>query len=126
MIVFASRTGNNRFIASKISENIKTVELQENLIVEEPYFLLTYTDGLGEVPSKVWHFLNFNEKNIYNCKGVIASGNTNFGQDKFCRSADIISETLNIPIIRKIELRGFNHDINVIEECYKKIIVGEE
>lgn len=125
MIVFTSRTGNNRDIVSKIS-GIKILELNEQLVVTEPYFLLTYTDGLGEVPNKVWHFLHHDVSNVTNLRGVIASGNTNFGTDMFCKSADIISEKYNVPIIRKIELRGFYEDIKAIEESYKKLIVGDK
>lgn len=125
MIVYTSRTGNNKSIVDRL-KGIETLELNENLVVEEPYFLLTYTDGLGEVPNKVWHFLNYDIKNIENLKGVIASGNTNFGTDMFCRSADIISQKYGVPVIRKIELRGFQEDIIAIEEKYKKIIKGDE
>lgn len=116
MIVYASRTGNNRFIVNQL--NLPSIEITKNLLVNDDYFLLTYTDGLGMIPKVVSDFLVNNHQH---CKGVIASGNTNFGQHNFCGSADKISELYNIPIIRKIELRGFHHDYDFIVSKYKEM-----
>lgn len=120
MIVYSSRTGNVRYIVSKL--NLPSIEITDNLIIEEPYLIFTYTDGLGDVPKKVLEFL---QHNYSYCKGVIASGNSNFGHNVFCASADKISSQFNVPIIHKIELRGFQHDYDVIVEQYNKIIKGE-
>lgn len=117
MIAYLSRTGNVKYIINKL--NLPNVEITNDLILKEPFILFTYTDGLGEVPLKVENFL---EKNHQFLKGVIATGNTNFGHDLFCKSADIISEKYNVPIIRKIELRGFQYDYDAIIEAYHKII----
>ena len=120
MIVFASRTGNVRYIVSKL--NLPSVEISNDLTISEPFIIFTYTDGLGDIPKKVETFL---EQNHTYCKGVIASGNTNFGHNVFCASADKISEKYGVPIIHKIELRGFQHDYDLIIEKYNKIIKGE-
>lgn len=121
MIVFASRTGNVRHIVGKLDKSIPTMELSNDLVMNQPYLLFTYTDGLGEVPKEVWRFLN-NDNNAKYLKGVIASGNSNFGHNVFCGSAEKINEQYNVPIIRKIELRGFDSDIKAIEDKYKTII----
>ena len=120
MIVYASRTGNNRHIVSKLG--LPNVEIEKGLLVNEPFFLLTYTDGLGSTPSKVVEFMKDNWRY---CKGVIVSGNSNFGKAVFCKAADTLSALYGIPIIRKIELRGFNHDYEHIVKEYNKIIKGE-
>lgn len=125
MIVYASRTGNVEHIVGKLSKDIPTIKLETTLIVEEPYFLFTYTDGLGDIPNVVKSFLIFNELNRRNLKGVIASGNTNFGIENYCGSADKISERFNVPIIRKIDLRGNSDDVETIEKYYKNMIAGE-
>lgn len=114
MILFASRTGNVRNIVSKLQ--IPNIELTAELIYKEPFILFTYTDGLGSVPEVVGRFL---ENNYQNCRGVIASGNSNFGHHVFCQSAHKISERYNVPIVRKIELRGFQHDYDAIEAFYQ-------
>lgn len=118
MIVFTSRTGNIRHIVDKLQ--LPNLELSENLIMNQPYLLLIYTDGLGNIPGIVNSFLTKME-NIEYLKGVAASGNINFGES-FCGSADIISETYGVPIIRKIDLRGKEEDVISIKTQYEKYI----
>ena len=120
MIVFASRTGNVRYIVSKL--NLPSIEITESLTIKEPYLIFTYTDKLGEVPKKIEDFL---QQNHQYCKGVIASGNSNFGDKMFCESADKISKQYNIPIVHKVDLRGYQHDYDLIVEEYNKLIKGE-
>lgn len=115
MIVYASRTGNVRFIVDKLG--LPSVEITNGLLVKEPFFIMTYTDGLGTTPEVVENFM---KNNAHYCKGVIASGNSNFGHAVFCKSADNISQKYNVPVIRKIELRGFQHDYNAILDAYLK------
>ncbi|KYG90463.1 ribonucleotide reductase assembly protein NrdI [[Bacillus] sp. KCTC 13219] len=121
MIVFASRTGNVRFIINQLQ--LPNIEMTKGLKLSEPYLLFTYTDGLGTVPQIVEEFL---QENAAFCKGVIASGNSNFGHNVFCGSADKINATYQIPIVRKLELRGFAHDYEAIREYYQTVIEGGE
>jgi protein involved in ribonucleotide reduction len=120
MIVFSSRTGNVKYIVDQLK--LPSLEIQTGLVVNQPYFLFTYTDGLGDVPDIVSSFLELNGRHI---KGVIASGNSNFGQ-QFCKSADTISEIYNVPIIRKIDVRGTTDDLNSIKSQYKLYIEVNE
>lgn len=117
MIVYSSRTGNVRYIISKLG--LPHIEIHDGLILNEPFLLFTYTDGLGEVPVIVENFL---KNNATYCKGIIASGNSNFGHYYFCRSADIIHEKYGIPIVQKIELRGFQKDYDTIINYYNEAI----
>jgi protein involved in ribonucleotide reduction len=121
MIIYASRTGNVRYIINQL--NLPSSEIVEDLVIQLPYFLITYTDGLGDVPERVEKFL-MNKKNQLNLKGIIVSGNVNFG-DMFCRPAEIISKRFNVPIIRKIDLRGTRQDLDEIRKQYKIYIEGE-
>lgn len=113
MIAFASRTGNVRSVIQKLT--LPNIEITPNLILREPFILFTYTDGLGAIPEVVAQFLT---ENYSFCKGVIASGNSNFGHQRFCGAADEISVKYAIPIVRKIELRGFKQDYEAILEYY--------
>ena len=115
MIAFASRTGNVRHIVSKLQ--LPSVEITSDLRVHHPFIIFTYTDGLGDVPYVVSSFM---EKNYNYCRGIIASGNSNFGHHVFCQSAHKISERYNVPIVRKIELRGFQQDYDAIQAFYQK------
>lgn len=123
MIVFASRTGNVRYMVKQKLSCINSVELKEDMVVNQPYFLFTYTDKLGDIPEEVVNFLKNKDNYVY-LKGVIASGNLNFGKEYFCKSADKIVEKHDIPIIRKIDLRGFDTDYEHIINIYNKLIGG--
>jgi protein involved in ribonucleotide reduction len=114
MIVYASRTGNVRYIVDKL--DLPNSEIIEGLVVQSPYFLFTYTDGLGDIPKKVEEFLSVKDNQV-NLKGIIVSGNINFG-DSFCKPAELISKKFNVPIIRKIDLRGTNDDIQEIRKQF--------
>ena len=120
MIAFASRTGNVRYIVSKLQ--LPSVEITSELIIHQPFIIFTYTDALGDVPYVVQRFM---ENNHNYCRGIIASGNSNFGHHVFCQSANKLSDTYKIPIIRKIELRGFQHDYDAIRDFYSKQFEAE-
>lgn len=120
MIAFASRTGNVRHIVKQLQ--LPAVELDEHLTLAQPFILLTYTDNLGEVPAAVSRFM---EKNGAYCRGVAASGNRNFGPRNFARAGDILAEQWRIPLIRKMELRGFPQDYDAIRQFYKQHIGRE-
>ena len=113
MIAFASRTGNVRAIVQKLA--LPHIEITTNLIMREPFLLFTYTDGLGNVPEVVAQFM---AQNAAYCKGVIASGNSNFGPTRYCGAADTLAEQYKLPIVRKLELRGFQHDYDAITAYY--------
>ena len=117
MIYFASRTGNVRSIVDRLS--LPYTEIQSHTVAQEPFLLFTYTDGLGEVPSLVNEFM---ERNSNLCKGIIASGNRNYGHRVFCGAADKLKEQYNIPIVQKIEMRGFPKDNEQIQQYYERVI----
>ena len=117
MIIYASRTGNVRFIINQ-KLNLPSKELREDEIVNEDFIIFTYTDKLGELPEKVDKFMKLNHPL---CKGVIASGNKNFGKYNFCRAADILNELYGIEIIDKLDLRGNDSNYEKIKKRYNEI-----
>lgn len=119
MIVYASRTGNVRSVVSKLTA--ESIELSEGLLLKEPYLLITYTDGLGDVPAKVKSFL---EKNKNFCKGVVSSGNSNFGHNNFGAAGEKIAATYHVPLVRKLDLRGNQADYEVIQTFYESRVMG--
>lgn len=118
MIVYASRTGNVRYIVSKLEGNL--IEISDELILNEPYLLFTYTDGLGEIPANVTRFL---EQNARFCKGVVVSGNSNFGHTLFGGAGDKIANTYQIPLVRKLDLRGYKADYEAIQKFYETRVI---
>jgi|SRR5690606_4669941 protein involved in ribonucleotide reduction len=117
MIAYASRTGNVRYIFTQLK--LPGIEISEDTIIEEPFLLLTYTDGFGDVPPIVQRFM---DKNGKYCRGVAVSGNRNFGYYNFCRAGDTLAAQWNIPLVRKIELRGFLSDYEAIRRFYREQI----
>lgn len=117
MIAYASRTGNVRHIFSRLG--LPGIEIGEDTRLDEPFLLLTYTDGLGDVPPVVERFMA--RCGAY-CRGVAASGNRNFGHANFGRAGDVIAERWNVPLVRKLELRGFPGDYEAIRQFYTERI----
>ncbi|MEK4426474.1 class Ib ribonucleoside-diphosphate reductase assembly flavoprotein NrdI [Solibacillus sp. FSL K6-1523] len=119
MIVYASRTGNVRSVVSKLEK--ESIEISEGLLLKEPYLLITYTDGLGAVPAKVSHFL---EENRAFCKGVVVSGNSNFGHTQFGAAGEKIADTYEVPLVCKLDLRGYQADYDVIQAFYETRVLA--
>ncbi|MEF2245503.1 MULTISPECIES: class Ib ribonucleoside-diphosphate reductase assembly flavoprotein NrdI [unclassified Paenibacillus] len=104
LIVYESKTGNVKRFINKL--NMRAVSVDEQSEINEPFVLVTYTTGFGQVPEKVNQFLERNSKNL---RGVSASGNRNWGTG-FAKSADRISEKYHVPVILKFELSGTTQD----------------
>lgn len=118
MIVFASRTGNVRYIVNQL--DLSKVEIEEDLVMNSDYILFTYTDGLGNVPEKVECFLS-NEDNVNHLSAVVASGNVNFG-DNYCGAGYKISKKYNVPLLATIDLRGSKQEIKEVENKIKQLM----
>lgn len=80
----------------------------------------TYGSGTvrGAVPKQVIKFLN-DETNRKLCRGVITTGNTNFGEG-YGLAGNIISEKVGVPLLYKVEVFGTPDDIERIKEGMEK------
>lgn len=105
LIAFDSRTGNVRRFITKVG--VRNVQIEDGMTMDEPFILVTYTTGFGEVPRRVARFL---QRNYSHMIGVAASGNRNWGET-FAGSADVIAHTYGVPIIGKFELSGTERDV---------------
>jgi len=110
LIAYDSRTGNVRRFINKLG--LPSVQIDAAMKVDEPFVLITYTTGFGQVPEKVSTFLKHNHTAM---RGVSASGNRNWGE-RFALSADLISEQYGVPVIGKFELAGTNRDVEQFRE----------
>ena len=105
-ILYYSRTGNIKKFLDKLKyDNIQQIE--QGLIVEEPFVLLVSTIKFGEVPIEYKRFLRDNPKGMI---GVSGSGNRNWGSN-FAIATDKVAKKFNVPIINKFELSGNKHDV---------------
>lgn len=115
-IVYASRTGNVEILMDKLNINNPTRITNGDEKVDENFLLFTYTDGYGDIPTEVETFLEHHASYI---KGVIASGDTGYGE-AFAQSGNKISEAYNVPYLYKIENEGTEQDIVAIQKILKE------
>jgi protein involved in ribonucleotide reduction len=118
LVVYSSKTGNVKRFVNKLGEGIKCLNIKDiDSKVNEPYVLITYTTGFGEVPNEVDEFLNSNHENLV---AVCASGNRNWGK-LFGASGDKISKKYNVPLLIKFELSGTKKDVELFLQKIKEL-----
>ena len=121
LVYFSSTSENTRRFVGKLGFPAVRIPLRRAdppLRVDEEYVLVVPTYGggsvKGAVPKQVIAFLN-NPDNRALCRGVIASGNTNFGQ-AYCLAGDIIASKLGVPFLYRYELLGTPTDVARVKE----------
>lgn len=115
LIAYDSKTGNVRRFINKLK--LPAVQIEEHMTIDEPYVLVTYTTGFGQIPEKVSMFL---ERNHARLKGIAASGNKNWGE-LYAHSADLIAQRYNVPVVGKFELSGTFGDVQRIKQEVDKV-----
>ncbi|MGF3054734.1 class Ib ribonucleoside-diphosphate reductase assembly flavoprotein NrdI [Microbacterium sp. YY-03] len=121
IVYFSSVSGNTARFVEKLGTRSQRIPLHRNdepLLVDEPYVLVTPTygggDGHGAVPKQVIRFLN-DEHNRSLIRGVIAAGNSNFGE-AYCLAGDIISRKCHVPHLYRVELFGTSDDVDRVSD----------
>lgn len=108
-------TGNVQRFVDKLG--MEAIKIRPDLLVEQPYVLITYTTGIGEIPPSVQQFLDHNASFL---QGVAASGNKIWGYS-YGMSADKIASMHNVPVLSKFELSGTKKDIDTFKERVQKL-----
>lgn len=83
----------------------------ETLTATEPFVLIVPTYGARaerKIPTQVARFLN-EQGNRSLLRGVIASGNANFG-DEFCAAGHQIAAKCHVPLLYRFEIAGTPED----------------
>jgi protein involved in ribonucleotide reduction len=125
LVYFSSISGNTARFVEKLGLPAVRIPLHRNdddLIVNEPFVLVTPTYGGGQgrgeergaVPKQVIRFLN-NEVNRSYIRGVISAGNTNFGE-AFCLAGEVISRKCNVPHLYRFEVLGTQDDVDRVSD----------
>ncbi|WP_027334156.1 class Ib ribonucleoside-diphosphate reductase assembly flavoprotein NrdI [Mycoplasma elephantis] len=136
-VYYSSLTENTHtFVTEKLKLNSIRIPYEKKLVnkddkpvegtirVDKDYVLFcpTFCGGgeftEGAVPKEVIKFLNVKE-NRDHCRGVIASGNTNFNET-FALSGPILSKKLNVPLLYQYELRGTQKDVENVKDILNK------
>ena len=123
-IIVYSLTGNcKRFVDMCEIPKEDVIYLQDiDYDVDFDYILITPTFGFGEVPAAVSKFLV--ENHMY-LKGVVGSGNKNWGE-RFANASEIISREYDVPLLMKIELHGSKKDISEFKKIYLESVKNGE
>ena len=131
LVYFSSISGNTHRFIEKLGLGAKRIPLyskDDPLVADEPYVLIVPTYGGGPetraVPKQVIRFLN-DEHNRSLCRGVIAAGNTNFGE-AFGIAGDIISRKLQVPYLYRFELFGTPDDVTAVKEGLEKFWIQQQ
>ena len=125
LVYFSSASENTHRFVAKLGLPATRLPLRASEptpLVGEPFVLVVPTYGGGPetraVPKQVIRFLN-DEHNRSLCRGVIAAGNTNFGE-AFGIAGDIISRKLQVPYLYRFELFGTPDDVTAVKEGLEK------
>lgn len=122
VVYFSSVSENTKRFVEKLGLNSVRIPLKTEEAAAFTYnrdsILVVPTYGSGEekttVPKQVIKFLN-NPENRKHIKGVIATGNTNFGTS-YGLAGDIVSQKLGVPLIQRVELLGTPEDVALVKE----------
>jgi protein involved in ribonucleotide reduction len=121
VVYFSSVSNNTHRFVEKLGMPAKRIPLyarEEPLTVTEPYVLVLPTygggNGNGAVPKQVIRFLNVPENRAL-VRGVIGSGNTNFGS-AYCLAGDIVAAKCKVPHLYRFELFGTSDDVMAVRE----------
>jgi protein involved in ribonucleotide reduction len=122
IVYFSNKSENTKRFVDKLDEvnwRIPVIWDDENPYLHSREFVLvlpTYGGGNDDhtIPVQVKKFLNI-QSNREMLRGVIGTGNTNFG-DHFCKAAEMVSAKTGVPLIGKVEIFGTVDDVKTIKE----------
>ncbi|EJC81438.1 ribonucleoside-diphosphate reductase 2, operon protein nrdI [Rhizobium leguminosarum bv. trifolii WSM2297] len=119
IVYYSSRSENTHRFVAKLGLRAARIPAggAEVFHIREPFVLVvpTYSgDGgpgivKGAVPKRVIRFLNEAE-NRGHIRGVIAAGNSNFGET-YGLAGDVISQKCQVPYLYRFELLGTEADV---------------
>lgn len=120
LVYFSSASENTKRFVENLNRPSLRIPLRprlEGMIrVCNPYVLIVPSYGGGEVagaiPKQVALFLN-DRQNRSLLRGVITSGNTNFGEH-YCIAGPIIAQKCHVPELYRFELLGTQRDIDQV------------
>ncbi len=127
VVYFSSISENTHRFVEKLelpAERVHRLPLRRTddaVKIDKDYVLVTPTYGAGTerttVPHQVIRFLN-DPENRRHIKGVIAAGNTNFGQH-FCWAGKLVSEKCGVPLLHTFEVLGTPEDVIEVRDLLK-------
>ena len=122
LVYFSNYSENTKRFVEKLTDAAIRIPVRpgdaRDLAVGSEYVLVVPTYGGGSeapaIPKSVKVFLN-NPANRDLLRGVIGTGNTNFGEH-FCKAADMICDKTGVPLIARVEIMGTPEDVEKIKQ----------
>lgn len=119
IVYYSSRSENTHRFVEKLGLRAARIPVGvEDIHIREPYVLISPTycgdGGKGAVPKQVIRFLN-DAENRSNIRGVIAAGNSNFGET-YGLAGDVISQKCQVPYFYRFELLGTAEDVANVKD----------
>ncbi len=120
VVYFSSQSGNTHRFVQRLGLKAHRIPISpkdDDLTVEAPFVLIMPTfagaDGRGSIPKQVVRFLN-QKSNRDLLRGVVASGNTNFGRF-YCEGGKRVAEKCKVPLLYRFELLGTDEDVRNVK-----------
>ena len=125
IVYFSNYSGNTKKFVEKLDLPLSRIPIKweegEQILATSEYVLVLPTYGGGKesysVPRQVIKFLNI-EQNRSLIRGVVGTGNTNFGAH-YCRAAEIVSAKTGVPLLYRVEITGTPDDVLEVKERIK-------
>ncbi|MDK3019661.1 class Ib ribonucleoside-diphosphate reductase assembly flavoprotein NrdI [Pseudodonghicola flavimaris] len=121
LVYYSSRTGNTRRFVERLGLAASRIPMEPDAPLpapRAPFVLITptYADGQGRgaVHKQVIRFLNDPDTRCH-LRGVIASGNRNFGR-LFASAGDVVARKCAVPVLYRFELAGTETDLARVRE----------
>ena len=122
IVYFSNVSENTKRCVEKLGLNSIRVPIKWDdknpLVVTRDYVLVTPSYGGGAegktVPRPVVKFLNL-EANRKFLRGIVGTGNTNFG-DHYCGAAEAIAAKTGVPLLYRVEITGTPDDVIEVKE----------
>ncbi|MFT3688198.1 class Ib ribonucleoside-diphosphate reductase assembly flavoprotein NrdI [Paenirhodobacter sp.] len=116
LVYYSSASGNTARFVARLDLPAQRIPIAPEASMpapEGPYVLITPTyadgEGRGAVAKQVIRFLNDPDRRAF-LRGVIASGNRNFGATYAC-AGKVIAAKCAVPVLYTFELAGTETDI---------------
>jgi len=120
LIAYYSLTGNVRRFVHRLGRPSSLYTIKAFGILTEPYVLITPTTGYGQVPDTVAEFVRNNADLL---RGVVASGNRNWGVN-FAAAGGKIADAYAVPLIHTFELSGTDEDVRIVREYIEGVTLN--
>lgn len=114
IIAYASMTGKVKNFSNRLQKQLSDCEfihVKKDTVIDNPFVLITYTWGKGDIPKEVKLLLEHSGENIV---AVAGSGEINWGEHRYCKASIDISKQYNVPLLHNFEKLGYDSDVDIV------------